>query len=1025
MPRSEHLPAASRLVPSALIIFVLSGAAGLTYESVWSRYLALLLGHSAYAQVLVLSLFMGGMAVGAAVAARYSERLRDPIAFYALAELTLGVVGLLFHPVYVAVSGAAYRHVFPALEAGPLLAAGKWTISGGLVLPQAVLLGTTFPLMAAGIIRRLPATPGRMLGLLYFGNSIGAAVGVLVAGFVLLAIGGLPGSVVTAAATNIAVAGLAFLLARRFPPPIEVPAPPASRKAATVASSRESRNNFRFALLAVSFGTAVASFAYEIGWIRMLSLVLGSATHSFEIMLSAFILGLALGAFWIRRRADTFRDPIRALGIVQWVMGAAALATLPLYGLTFDWIAWLLERLRGTGAGYVGFSVGKYGTSLLVMLPSTICAGMTLPLITRTLMVSGGQEKAIAEVYSANTLGSIVGAAAAGLLVLPAIGVRNLIIAGAALDMAIGVALIGYAAKPSGRRAAGFYGALGAAAALVALMALTPGVERETLAGGVYRYGTRRPAWLERVEFYRDGRTATVSVYRTAELDRLVIATNGKADGSLPVSWLDPCPLFEPAPTLSGDAGTQVLGALLTLAHAPRASAAAVIGHGTGMSTHFLLTSSELESLTTIEIEPQMIVGSLRFRPANRLAFEDGRSNLVIEDARTHFAANDTKYDVVFSEPSNPWVSGVASLFTEEFYALVADHLSDRGVLGQWLHLYEMKDDLVLTVLAALRKHFPHFSIYQTSNSDVMIVASKSLLPDPDWSVLLNPRVSRELCHVAPLRSADIRALWLADASTLEPLLYDWQPSNSDFHPVLDLGAERARFEGGRADGLLSLTSDGLDLAAVLSGRRRAAGEGFGAPSLLTERLVARSRALYLRGLTGSEDPDSIPSWGDIPDAVLRYQSWLDAMQTDRPPNDWTGWLEEFATVAEIRGAGLAGVPDTSLYRTAIRYAERHSAPLAVRRILAIYGSLDSWDFSRASADIDTLVSRVTDGSQQLGLPAGPVMDFLLEGGVVAKLAAGDTTGARAVYDALSPKYTRPTNDLRRRLVESLVSKDG
>ena len=176
-----------------------------------------------------------------------------------------------------------------------------------------------------------------------------------------------------------------------------------------------SPKRLRRVLLVVSAGTAIASFIYEIAWIRMLSFVLGSATHSFELMLSAFILGLALGAFWVRTRADRFADPMRTLGIVQWAMGTLAIATLPVYLMSFQWTLGILRTFGITEAGYQGFAVARYLICLAVMLPATFCAGITLPMITRMLITRSTGERAIGLVYGFNTFGSIVGAALAAL----------------------------------------------------------------------------------------------------------------------------------------------------------------------------------------------------------------------------------------------------------------------------------------------------------------------------------------------------------------------------------------------------------------------------------------------------------------------------------------------------------------------------------------------------------------------------------------------------------------------------------
>ena len=404
------------------LVFVLSGAAGLIYESIWTRYLGLFVGHGAYAQIIVLTIFLGGMSAGAFVVSRVSEKLRDPLAAYAFVELAIGMIGFVFHDIFVATTNAAYDHLFPSLAGSPqAVIILKWTIAALLILPQSILLGATFPLMSAGVLRIVPRRPGRVLAQLYFANSIGGAVGVLIAGFWLLNAGGLPLTLAVAAIVNLIVFLIALGVARFGPGVAGVLGTshePADELARAETSPEAERLPIGVArlLLIVAFGTAIASFIYEISWIRMLSLLLGSATHSFELMLSAFILGLALGARWIRSRADTFADPVRALGIVQCVMGLAALATIPVYLAGFHWTAALITALKLNDGGYDLFTIARYFACIVVMLPSTFCAGMTLPLITRMLMRRGEGERAIGNVYAVNTLGSIIGVVLAGLI---------------------------------------------------------------------------------------------------------------------------------------------------------------------------------------------------------------------------------------------------------------------------------------------------------------------------------------------------------------------------------------------------------------------------------------------------------------------------------------------------------------------------------------------------------------------------------------------------------------------------------
>src|ERR1700733_3933509 len=264
-----------------LAVFVVSGFTGLIYESIWSHYLKLFLGHAAYAQTLVLAIFMGGMALGSWVVAHYSARLRHLLWTYVLVEGLIGLLGIIFHRTFVAASDFSFASVIPSLPAGFLVHAYKWSLAAVLILPQSALLGMTFPLISGGLIRRWPDRPGETLAMLYFANSLGAAIGVLVSGVVLIRAVGLPGTVEVAGALNIALALVIWTAIRRQTEPV------AAKQADSSASPGADSLTSWFVIAA--FLTGAASFMYELGWIRMLSLVLGSSTHSFELMLSAFI----------------------------------------------------------------------------------------------------------------------------------------------------------------------------------------------------------------------------------------------------------------------------------------------------------------------------------------------------------------------------------------------------------------------------------------------------------------------------------------------------------------------------------------------------------------------------------------------------------------------------------------------------------------------------------------------------------------------------------------------------------------
>src|ERR1035437_4778784 len=535
------------------LLFTVSGFAGLIYESIWSHYLKLFLGHAAYAQTLVLAIFMGGMALGSWLCSRFSGGWKNLLVGYALAEAVIGAYALAFHPLFVAATDAAFDSVLPALGSEFAATWFKWCLGPALILPQSVLLGMTFPLMSGGLIRRHPDAPGASLAMLYFTNSLGAAIGVLASGFFMIGKLGLPGTIQAAGAINLALAALMWLIARGAEPPAAAPISP---------DRDEARGYFRL-LLATALLTGTASFIYEIGWIRMLSLVLGASTHSFELMLSAFILGLAFGGLWVKRRIDAIGDPMRFLGWVQIAMGLLALATIPLYGQMFEVMAAVIKGLAKTDAGHAMFLASSHGIALAVMFPATFCAGMTLPLITYSLLRLGHGEKSIGAVYASNTLGSIIGVFFAAHLGMPLLGLKGLIAVRAAIDVTLGLVLLWRAGGPVALRAgtAGFAGL-----AFAVVLAGFP-LDNYKMASGVFRRGEVYDSNDAKLILHEDGKTTTVSLMDFPEGRSL--RTNGKSDGAI---------AMDPTMERISDEVTMVLTAAIPMALKPDAKNVAVIG---------------------------------------------------------------------------------------------------------------------------------------------------------------------------------------------------------------------------------------------------------------------------------------------------------------------------------------------------------------------------------------------------------------------------------------------------------------
>lgn len=916
-------------------LFFASGISGLIYESIWSRYIKQLVGSAATAQILVLSLFMGGMSIGALLAGRWLRHVRRPVVAYGIIEGLIGLYALAFPPLFEGTTRLAYDVVFPALGAGQQIELAKWAFATVLVLPPCVLLGTTFPLMSVGILRRERARSGEVLAILYFSNSLGAACGAILSGFGLVPTVGLPGALMVAAAINIVI--MLYAVRDRT---VTTPIFGSER-----ARERHQPGALRWLYLAVALGTGLSSFMYEIGWIRLLSMILGSATHSFEVMLSAFVFGLALGGWWVRKRMDRFPRPEMTLAVVQIIMGISAIATLPAYLVAVHAMGWMMagsERLLGD---WYAFNVLRYLLCLLIMLPATFCAGMTLPLLTHVMLKRGQPEAAVGNVYGVNTLGAILGAVAAGLVLMPLIGLKGVIVLGALLDLLLGLLLIqgeirlgrGNVLTPKLLKRA----AVGTV--FVVVSGLLFPIDPTVLTSTVFRNG--RTALPEAYEIltYVDGRTASVTVADNQEHDGYrIIYTNGKPDASVVLDRWPQGRTRELGPDIAGDEPNQFLVGLAPLMLNPQATDGALIGFGSGVTCHTLLGSPLLERLDTIEIEPEMVRGSRFFMPVNHRAYRDPRSHLWFDDAKAFFAASGRKYDFIISEPTNPWVSGVSSLFTVEFYREAKLYLKPGGLLAQWIQGYELSNELLLSVLTAIDQEFEDYLIVRIGSRDWVII-SRPDGPigafDPTPLAWPDTREAFELLGIYDIGQLD--GLIAANRRLLHPFLVG-RPANRDAMPILDTGAERARFMRESAEFLHSLRWTPAPILAVLGGIpvRPYPLEGMGDlrdPHILRE---SENAAYLVRRFENEElpPPERISA---VP--MLAYKAARDADQTIW---SWQSWLS--ATYEVYRQvAPHIPVYETAWWQDVRRIGTQQDAPESIVLSIELLDALASQDGPR------------------------------------------------------------------------------
>jgi hypothetical protein len=626
----------------------------------------------------------------------------------------------------------------------------------------------------------------------------------------------------------------------------------------------------------------------------------------------------------------------------------------------------------------------------------------------------------------------------AGLLALPLLGLKGLIMAGAALDASLGLWILATLAARPGTETSVVSRSTADAAASTALqrfgrsvgipaslcvavfLAVGSGVQwdQSVITGGVFRDGVVPEAGSRQILYHQDGRTATVSAHVAMPEGVTVLSTNGKPDASLGAFWrMEGRDTLPETPIPSGsDFTTQMLSGLVGLAHRPDARNAANIGHGSGITASALLTSSSLERLVTIEIEPLMVEGSLVFLPINQAAFDDPRSSYVFDDAKSYFSYRRERFDLIVTEPSNPWVSGTAGLFTKEFYGQVSEFLTERGVLVQWMQLYELEDNLFASVMAALDTAFEAYRVYLVGDADVVIVASPNgPLFEPDWSVAASTAVRRLTAGIPEIRPAHMNALLLFDDSVLAPLMASGVQANSDFRPILDLGAERARFDRAFAHGAYSFATSPFDLTRLLREELRLPSPHSTPPARGPISMVNSERGAWLRAAVssgGAYPSEHFPEWRD---ALLHLQTFLLLSGGDAQLGSWETWGLGFSKAATELHWGTVGWTDETFYRTVREFMERASAPTKARAVVDLHEAVAMLDWERAARAADALVGPVAAGERWMQ-PAP-----LLDAAVLAYLRTGRPDAARAALAALIPATTRAPGHLRHRVLTALV----
>jgi spermidine synthase len=743
--------------------FILSGATGLIYEVLWARMLGLVFGATTLAVSTVLAAFMGGLALGSALAGRLAKRIRRPLLTYGLIEIAIAVYAL-FVPFLFSWIDNLYAIIWQQFQPSFFVfSLWRFGLSCLLLLIPTTLMGATLPVLSAALLHSSGRSSNSVTRL-YACNLVGAILGTLLAGFVLLPSLGVKITIVVAAAINAIVGVIAILAERRAAVTQTGDSPAADVIEATEAFPEPADRRFWFFCALVSGFVTIST---QVAWSRVLTMVIGSSTYAFSIVVALFLIGLAAGAWMVGRK--NYAEKLRHT-IVKVEFATAASLFVSLF--VINWMPALLVNLGlrfkiSSWGGLLALQI--FSAGLLILLPALLM-GMVMPLVL--VWASTHPARSVTLVgrsYAINTIGAIAGAFLTGFFLVPRIGTKYTLLFSAAI-CAI-VAGIAYLPRESARDkqlhrslAAGL-----TAVYVILLLVAAPRMNLGDLSIGAYdglvrvlantREGIKDDSQADnskahRLVMYEEGRTSTVTVRKDWETTSMAI--NGRANASDRI-----------------DMPTQVMLAQIPLLVAPSIKNGLIIGFASGVTVGSMLQSS-IETVDCVELEAATIKGSRFFEHVNNRPLEDPRLRLLIDDARTYLRVTPTRYDMIVSEPSHPWVPGVANLFTKEFFEVTRDRLSDQGVFVQWVQTYQLSTETLRSVLATFHDVFPHVLVFRmggvAKGKDLILVGSNQPLNlDRIPQRISDPRVAAELSRIDLKNESEIRSWFVCDETRLGP----------------------------------------------------------------------------------------------------------------------------------------------------------------------------------------------------------------------------------------------------------------
>jgi len=744
-------------------VFTLSGFTSLVYEILWAKQLSLVFGTSIVAVSIVAATFMGGLALGSILFGRFIDRQRDYMRIYAILELGIALCAMSF-PLGLELIRNGYIDLSQISPSNPLYAHGLQFIQTSvlLILPAA-LMGGTFPAICRQFARD---KCGGQIGRLYAFNTIGATVGAFACGYALIPAFGIRGTNLLAITMNLVVVLGAWSIGKRLDR--NEPGGP------TEETLQVNNRRQRVVLVTVAM-IGFFSLAYEILWTRVFLLFLGNTSYAFSLILSCFLVGIALGGWLYAKLARPEMDEQKIFVLFTALMGSSVLLTTPFY----DQLAYVFQAIHElSGERWWLLSLHNWLVVFGVLCLPTICSGALLP--TGVALLCPGCKhtgSGVGLVVSHNTIGAVLGSLVAGFLLVPAFGLQNSfkLLALGNLLLA-GTVMFLFRSRPRYNLAAT---ALLTCAALLTIIPLD--WDATLMNSGVYCYAPKYTAMggmdkvlaQEKIIETIEGRDSTVAIHESLDGRFRIFTVNGKTDGGT-----------------GSDMATQTLiGHLPMLLHTEPENAL-VIGLGTGITLRGL-TEYVRTGIDCVEISPEVVAAERYFADFNGHALADPKVRLLINDGRNHLLSAEQRYDVIVSEPSNPWQAGNANLFTYEFYQLAKSRLAPSGVFSQWLGLYDITQENLEIAVNTLLNVFPHVLAFHSGSDLILLATSEERNFDYQYmqTMLSRPALKKIFSPLGIQSPGDLIARhYLYGHENLERFAQG-ASLNSDDRPILEYSA--------------------------------------------------------------------------------------------------------------------------------------------------------------------------------------------------------------------------------------------